>query len=37
MVEHICIATNDELIYYVQKRQKGTVIYKKYIDTFIYK
>ena len=37
MVEHVRIATKDELIYYVQKRQKGIVIYKKYIDTFVYK
>ena len=36
MVEHACITTREELIYYVQKCQKGTV-YKKYIDTFIYK
>ena len=32
MVEHVCITTRDELIYYKQKRQKGTVIYEKYTD-----
>ena len=34
MAEHACIATREELIQYVQKRQKGIVIYEKYIDTF---
>ena len=37
MVEHACIVTSYELIYYVQKRSKDTVIYEKYIYTFIYK
>ena len=32
MVEHACIATSYELIYYYTKWSKGTVIYKKYID-----
>ena len=37
MVEPPCISTSTELIYYVQKRWKGIVIYTKYIDTFKYK
>ena len=36
MVEHACIVTREELIYYVQKPQKGTVIYDKYIQTCLY-
>ena len=38
MVEHVCIATNDELIYYVQKRQRKEQLYIEiYTDKFIYK
>ena len=36
MVEHACIATREELIYYVQKLYKGTVIYEKFIQTHLY-
>ena len=35
MVGQSCIATDLELIYYVQKRLKGIVIYEKYIHVYI--
>ena len=35
MVGQSCIATDLELIYYVQNGQKGIVIYEKYIHIYI--